>query len=93
MRKVKTKGKVKKGSQAQWTKDNDVTFISNKERKLSNDSVAVPPATARGRSKSLRFGDFAHLDRVRKVDENELIPVDIAFFQEGKVSGQRSILV
>ena len=37
------------------------------------------------RSRSLRFGDFAQMDRVHKVADNEYLPVDIAFFQDGKV--------
>lgn len=84
MKKVKAKGKSRKDS-AQWTKvDDEVTFVAGYSRSDSSSSM-VGPAVPRPRAKSLRFGDFQHLDRVHKVDDTEFLPVDIAFFQEGKV--------
>ncbi|KAL8590402.1 hypothetical protein ACOMHN_011616 [Nucella lapillus] len=94
-KKVKIKGKSakvkasgKKGS-AQWCRADgeggDVTFTPGRRKSSSDDVDDMRPPAMRARSKSLRFVDFTQLDRIRKVEDNELLPVDIAFFQEGKV--------
>lgn len=92
-KKAKGKGKSakvkagKKGS-GQWSRADgeggEVTFTPGR-RKSSDDVEDLRPPPMRARAKSLRFVDFTQLDRVHKVDDNELLPVDIAFFQEGKV--------
>ncbi|XP_076440079.1 uncharacterized protein LOC143279790 [Babylonia areolata] len=91
-KKAKVKGKSakakggKKGS-AQWTRadgeEGEVTFTAC-SRKASEDTDTLRPPAMRARSKSLRFVDFTQLDRQRPADDNDLLPVDIAFFQEGK---------
>ncbi|KAK7100423.1 uncharacterized protein [Littorina saxatilis] len=82
------KGKVRKGS-VQWSRSDgeggDITFISGGRRTSNNDVEDLTSPPQRGRSKSLRFGDFTQLDRMQRVDTTDLLPVDIAFFQDGKV--------
>ena len=92
-KKAKVKGKsvkVKKSS-LQWSRTDgeggELTFVPGR-RRSSGDTGDLNPPPQRGRSRSLRFGDFTQLGRVHKVDDTDMLPVDIAFFQEGKVRGQ-----
>lgn len=84
--KYKAAKKGKKG-QEKWKNGEHIEDLSMRPMGSRKDSdvedLKVPPV--RERSKSLRFGDFAQMDRIRKVDDNELLPIDIAFFQDGKV--------
>ena len=84
------KAKANRKGSAQWSradgKEGEVTFVPGGRRKSCDDLDVQQPPPRRDRSKSLRFGDFTQLDRQRKVDDSDLLPVDIAFFQEGKVS-------
>ena len=91
--KVKGKsGKVKgrKGS-VQWSRTDgeggELTFVPCR-RKSSGDTRDLNPPPQRPRARSLRFGDFTQLGRVHKVGDTDMLPVDIAFFEDGKVRGQ-----
>ena len=85
-------GKVKAGKKGsvQWSRADeeggDVSFVPAGRRRSSDDVEDLKAPPQRGRSRSLRFGDFTQLGRVHKVGDTDLLPVDIAFFQDGKVS-------
>lgn len=84
-RKLNKKAATK--TDAKWTKvSGEGVKLQHDDRKDSDvEDLKNPPQ--RERSKSLRFCDFTQLERTPKVGHADLLPVDIAFFQEGRVSG------
>ncbi|PVD23361.1 hypothetical protein C0Q70_16629 [Pomacea canaliculata] len=82
-RKLNKKAATK--TDAKWTKvSGEGVKLQHDDRKDSDvEDLKNPPQ--RERSKSLRFCDFTQLERTPKVGHADLLPVDIAFFQEGRV--------